>query len=408
MTTNRTQGGNSMDSRRGKRKWLRLLALLAALAMIMAACGSDDDEDGDATATDDAATDEAADDGAAEEDADDAPAEEEDDGDAAAEEDADDGAADEAAGDFGIDLTGQSIRMTSPEASPLQMGQYLVLDKLSEWGAETELITIVSTTGIQALVADQADIAPHGADELVLGAAEGADATAIGAPEAQLNYVIVTSVDNPDVASLAGKNFGMSGPAGFDALIGRFAVSDAGLDPASDVNFVQIGGSPDRAAALLAGQIDAVTIFADDWINLDQQTDDLHVIMRATDIVQGIPGSLYMGRSEYWNENEDVAFATACANLEVNKWIQENRDDFIAYAMDNVEGIEQAAVEEIYDFAMEVNMFPTAPEEVLTNAGMDDLMSAMLETGDISSEVDMTSHVDTSYLEQAVAAGCGQ
>jgi len=372
MTTDGTRGWRPMDKRRSNTGWLRLLALLAALGMIAAACGSDDGDD-DTAAGDD------------------------------------DGAAEEASGDnFGIDLTGKSIRMTSPEASPLQMGQYLVLDKLSEWGAETELITIISTTGIQALVADQADIAPHGADELVLGAAEGADATAIGAPEAQLNYVVVTSKENPDVASLADKNFGMSGPAGFDALIGRFAVRDAGMDPESDVNFIQIGGSPDRAAALLAGQIDAATIFADDWINLDQQTDDLHVIVRATDIVQGIPGSLYMGRSDYWIENDDIAFATACANLEVNKWIQENRDDFIAYAMENVEGVEQAAVEEVYDFAMEVNMFPTSPDEVLTNAGMNDLMNAMLETGDISSEVDMGPHVNTGFLEDAVAAGCGQ
>ena len=315
----------------------------------------------------------------------------------------------EAGGDnFGIDLSGVSIRMTTPQPSPLQMGHYLALDKLREWGAETELITIVTTTGIQALVAGQTDIAPHGADELVLGVAEGAEATAIGAPQGRLNYVMVTSTDNPDIASLEGKSIGTSGPGGFDALLSRFALLDAGLDPETDANFVQIGGSPDRAAALLAGSVDAVTVFSDDWINLDLQTDGLHIVARATDLVAGIPGSLYMGLSEYWADNPDVAFAVACANLEVNKWIQDNRDAFIEYTLENVEGIERAAVEETYDFAMEVDMFSTDPEGVLTTAGINDLMDAMLETGDISSPVEMDAHVDTSHLQQAADAGCGQ
>lgn len=379
----------------------RILALVAALSLVAAACGSDDGA-GETTAapTDggDTTTTTAADDG----------------GETTTTAAPDDGgettttAAADGGENFDIDLSGVSIRMTSPEASPLQMGQYLVLDKFGEWGAETELITIVNITGVQALVSDQADIAPHGADELILASAEGASVSAVGAPEARLNYVIVAKNEFPDVASLEGATIGMSGPAGFDALTARIALQEAGLDPQTAANFVQIGGSPDRAAALLAGQIDAATIFADDWINLDLQTDDLHVVARATDYVPNIPGSVFTGRSEYWSENPDVAFATACANLEVNKWIQDNRDQFIEYTMENVEGIEQEAVEAVYDFAMEVDMFPTNPEDVLSAEGMTALMEAMLETGDISQEIDVEPLMDLSYLEEAAGRGCGQ
>jgi len=68
--------------------------------------------------------------------------------------------------------------------------------------------------------------------------------------------VLVGKTEFDSVASLEGATIRMSGPTGFDALLTRFSLADVGLDPETDVNFVQIGGSPDRAAALRAGRVD--------------------------------------------------------------------------------------------------------------------------------------------------------
>lgn len=261
---------------------------------------------------------------------------------------------------------------------------------------------------MQALVAGQTNLAPHGADELIIGAAEGATPVGIGSLVAKQEYVLVATGDITSVEDLAGATIAMSGPAGFDALLTRFVLEDAGIDPESGVSFIQVGGSPDRAAALLSGAVDVATIGVDDWFQLASQTDSAQIVVRLADTVPDYPSSVYFGMSDFWEENPNAALGVACANLEANKWAQADRQRFIDYGADLIDGADAGAIGELYDFAIEVGMFPTDPDEVLSTRGMQGLMEAMVETGDISSPIDVEAVVDTSYLKEAAAMGCGQ
>jgi len=58
------------------------------------------------------------------------------------------------------------------------MPQSYMLEMLEAWGADVEIVTLSTTSGVQALIANRSDLAPHGADELIIGAAEGAELTA--------------------------------------------------------------------------------------------------------------------------------------------------------------------------------------------------------------------------------------
>lgn len=314
----------------------------------------------------------------------------------------------EASSDIDIDLSGVSFVASSSQPGALGIPLFYAFDLLRQWGAEIEVVTLTNTPGIQALVAERTQLAPHGADELLLGKAQGANPVAIGASEAKQGYVLAATSDIEDVGQLQGKTIGMSGPAGFDALLSRFALEDAGLDPQGDVSFVQVGGSPDRAAALLNGNVDAATIFIDDWFELERQADDVHIIVRMAEVVPDYPATVYFGLEPYISENPDLALAVACANLESNKWAQEDREGFIDFGLDLMESATPEAIGNLYDFAMEVGMYPTDPSDVLSTDGMDGLMEAMLETGDIANPVDVSTVVDTSYLEEAAGMGCGQ
>ena len=357
-----------MMEREGHRGILRrLLILFAAMAMVVSACGdSDDDTEADA------ADSEASSDGPM------------------------------------VDLSGITYTPSTSQASALLIPQFYAFDLLEEWGATIEPVTLTNIPGVQALVAGQTNLAPHGADELIIGAAEGATPVAVGSLVAKQEYVLVARGDITSVEDLAGTTIGMSGPAGFDALLTRFVLEDAGIDPDGDVNFVQVGGSPDRAAALLAESIDVATIGVDDWFQLASQTDAAQIVVRLAETVPDYPSSVYFGLSEFWDENPNAALGVACANLEANKWAQEDRQRFIDYGLDLIDGADADAIGELYDFALEVGMFPTDPAEVLSTRGMQGLMEAMVETGDISSPIDVEAVVDTSYLEEAAGMGCGQ
>ena len=314
----------------------------------------------------------------------------------------------EATGEAMVDLSGVEYIPSTSQPSALLIPQFYAFDLLQEWGATVEPVTLTNIPGVQALVAGQTNLAPHGADELILGAAEGATPVGIGSLVAKQEYVLVASGDITTVADLAGATIGMSGPAGFDALLTRFVLEDEGIDPDSGVNFVQVGGSPDRAAALLSGNVDAATIGVDDWFQLASQTDEAQIVVRLAETVPDYPSSVYFGLAEFWEENPDAALGVACANLEANKWAQEDRQRFIDYGLELIEGADEGAIGELYDFAIEVGMYPTDPGEVLSTRGMEGLMEAMVETGDISEPIDVSTVIDTSYLEEAAGMGCGQ
>lgn len=314
----------------------------------------------------------------------------------------------EAAAQYDFDLSGVEITTTSSLAGALLMPQAYMIEMLEAWGADVEIVTLTNTSGVQALIANRSDLAPHGADELIIGAAEGAQLVAYGSPQSKINYVLVGTDDIASVADLEGKTIGMSGPAGFDALLTRFSLNDEGLDPETDVNFVQIGGSPDRAAALLAGRVDAATIGLDDWFDLAEEAEGVQIVQYMSEVVPDFATELYFSRADWVAENPEVVTAIACGNLESNQWANENRDAFIAYTLEQVPGTSEAAVVGLYDAAMDVGMWPTQPEVLLSSEGMVGLMEAMLETGDITSPVDVAQFIDISYLNEAAAMGCGQ
>lgn len=307
-----------------------------------------------------------------------------------------------------VDLTGVEYIPSTSQPSALLIPQFYAFDLLTEWGASVEPVTLTNIPGVQALVAGQTNLAPHGADELILGAAEGAEPVGIGSLVAKQEYVLVATGDITTVADLEGATIGMSGPAGFDALLTRFVLEDEGIDPETGASFVQVGGSPDRAAALLSGNVDAATIGVDDWFQLASQTDAAQIVVRLAETVPDYPSSVYFGLADFWEENPQAALGLACANLEANKWAQEDRQRFIDYGLDLIDGADADAIGELYDFAIDVGMYPTDPAEVLSTRGMQGLMEAMVETGDISQPVDVEAVVDTSYLEEAAGMGCGQ
>lgn len=307
-----------------------------------------------------------------------------------------------------FDLEGVSLTATTSIPGALNVGTFWAFQRLREWGADVEVVVLTTTTGIQTLLAGRSDLASHGSDEVVLGAAEGADVVAIGAPNTRMDYVLVASNEFETVEDLNGATIAMSGPAGFDALLSRFSLERAGLNPDQDVNFAQIGGSPERATALLSGQVDAATIFLEDWQELRLQTEELGLIQYMAEIVPDFPSSAYFAQRSFWEENRELALALACANLQANAWINEDKERFIDYTLEVVEGATPEATAATYDAAQEIDMFPTDPNELFSVQGLGGLVDAMVETGDISEPVDPRQISDISYLREAASMGCGQ
>ena len=304
-----------------------------------------------------------------------------------------------------IDLTGERIRVIVSLPDVLATNLNVLLDQLEDWGAEVDRIEVLSTTGLQALIANQVDFATNGADELVLGTANGAAATAIASHRAKMDYVFAAAPGISSLEDLSGKIVGVSSPTGFDANLTRLILEQAGIDT-DTVSFVQIGNSGDRAAALVSGRIDAATIFLSTWLTIADSGQAVELV-RIADELDVSPKEAVFGLPAYIESHPKVALAVACANLESNRWFADNRDEWIEYALDFVPDATEDEVAQMYELASQVGMYPTDASELLIPSGLQALADAMYANGDIPNEVDTSTIIDHSYLDKAAEIGCG-
>lgn len=306
------------------------------------------------------------------------------------------------------DLKGEKVRITFGDASAQSLGNQYMASQLKKWGAEVDEITLTTATGLSAIVAGRADFAAgQGADEAVLGRSNGADVTAIGAPDSANSYVIVSRKGIKDVKDLKGKRLATSGPGGFNTALAHVALRKAGLAE-KDVKFVTIGGSPERSAALLTGQVDATVIFFADWAAIGDRSKDVKLLARMGDLVPDIPDLYYYGKSSYWKENPKVAEAVACANLQANAIIAKDKDAFVDFAAKSIKGSDKKVLASTYDELTKLGNWPTDPDKIMNEDGLDGLVELMIQSETLDKKVDTKGLVDLSYLKKAADKGCGE
>ncbi len=307
----------------------------------------------------------------------------------------------------GFDLSGTEVTIGTAQAQVLNLGTLRMIEMLQGWGAEVNRVELPSISGLEAIIADRIEVASRSSDEILIGQARGVDVVAFGAPISTMHYAIVSTPGVNTIADLKGKSIGTSGPGGFNGMLFRYILKQNGLEPEVDVAIVPVGGSSERAAAIMAGQVNATVVFIDNWLALEAQGANAQLLGYVADIVPGLSSRAVFAEREYIEANQELATAIACANLEANHWIGSSKEGFVAYAMDNVRGANEEAVSKFYDVAMQINMFPTTPAELLDTSGYQGLADLLYDGGEIDKQLDASEFVDSSYLERAAEMGCG-
>ena len=306
-----------------------------------------------------------------------------------------------------FDLSGQSLTIGTAQAQVLNVGTLRMIEMLEGWGADVTRVELPSISGLEAIVADRIEVAARSSDEVLLGQSRGVDVVAIGAPISTMHYAVISSPGVDSLADLDGKAIATSGPGGFNGMLFRYMLKREGLEPEQDVQIVPVGGSSERAAAVMAGQVQATVTYIDNWLAMEEQGANVQLLGYVADLVPGLSSRAVFAEREYLEANEELATAIACANLEVNAWINDDKDTFVSYVVDNVRGADENAVAKFYDVAMDVNMFPTEPESLLDTAGYQALADLMYEGGEFDQQLDASGFIDRSYVDAAAEMGCG-
>jgi ABC-type nitrate/sulfonate/bicarbonate transport system substrate-binding protein len=265
----------------------------------------------------------------------------------------------------------------------------------AKYGLTPEIVYIPGgSTNIQALISGNLDLTQLTGAPGVAANLEGADIVYIAVNLDKLNYQLVTRPEIKRAEQLKGAKLGIS-RFGSSADFGlRVILKRLGLDPNKDVTILQIGGEPERSAAVRTGRIDGTVMNAPFGTEAEKQK--LNIL--ADSLKMGIPffntGVLSSRRTLEQQERKILNFLRAY--LEAIKILKTDREFSLRSLSHFTHVSDIKVIEEGYDyFKDEIQAVPYPSLEA-----MQAVVSQMAETNPKAKRADARTYISDRYLRQ--------
>lgn len=209
---------------------------------------------------------------------------------------------------------------------------------------------------LPALLSGDMDIAVGGQLPFVLQRMEGADTVAVFSFRNTPSHRLIGTV--PTLEEVEGGLIGVSAEVSADGALTEMILDSVGYTLGEDYDFIVVGGTTDRAAALQSGGIVAGLIAQPIDFNLLEQ-EDLYDLGTTADYVSDFLWQGGQVTEEYAAENGDVLVRFLRAILRATDWFYDeaNRDAAIDHLITYTES-EREAAELTYDLFHQVRAFP--------------------------------------------------
>ncbi|HET7571658.1 MAG TPA: ABC transporter substrate-binding protein [Gaiellaceae bacterium] len=174
-------------------------------------------------------------------------------------------------------------------------------------GVDVSLTSLKTALIRPALVSGEADLIMGFSPLTALGLADaGADAIVVADMVPISDYVIAVNSDTiKKPTDLYGKKLATSGPGTQSDMVSRLLVAQKGLDWGS-IDIVPIASSTSRLPALLAGSIDAASLYHDQAFTAQAQNPKIRILLDSARIVPTIFASAEGLRSKLEAKRDEV------------------------------------------------------------------------------------------------------
>lgn len=273
----------------------------------------------------------------------------------------------DSSGGEGGDTTALSIGMNSPTYST-QMATFVAIDEgfFEEEGiGPVEVVT--ADNYVAGLVGGSLQITQGDTDTLLAAAQKDPDVKLIGNYRSKEFHMLALGPDIDDVSELEGKNVTGGERGSRNEAVVKEMLTELGVDPNS-VNFVPFGGgSDDRMAALLAGQIDATNLFPRHTVPLEEGGGKF-----VFDEVVDLPQESVATTQGYLDSNEETVVAYWRAILKAREFIEDeaNWDRVFEICKDN-----KLEVTPEFEKVFDKEVIQVSPDGGFDVAAMDQLIS---------------------------------
>jgi NitT/TauT family transport system substrate-binding protein len=160
---------------------------------------------------------------------------------------------------------------TSSQFAPLWFARDVGL--YEKYGLDGQLVFIQGgSILLQAMLAGQAQAAQNGIAETMVAVLRGGDVKILGVTSNIFPYSLIVSKSVKSAKDLVGGRIAVNRVGGdVSAIASRVALRKLGLNPDKDVTMLQVGGSPQRLAALQSGAVQGAALDFMSGLRLSKQ-----------------------------------------------------------------------------------------------------------------------------------------
>lgn len=237
-----------------------------------------------------------------------------------------------------------------------QVGLTKAFEYLKDKGIDVEFSSVVDTdTATRSVIAGQQDIVVNSLYFGVNANQQGIPLRTFMADITAVDYLLMSIPSVTDVKQLEGGTVGINKPGDLGATVADQCLKFSDVD-VSKVEYVQVGGTSARMAALLAGQIDSAPAHAAEALNA-QKEGGLNILV---DCGEAIGTFLQTGASstqEWLDANPNLAQHFTDAYIDAQRWAQTNKDEYIALSKEVVPDLDDQIRSDTYDLLVKQGVF---------------------------------------------------
>lgn len=171
-----------------------------------------------------------------------------------------------------------------------------------------------------------------------------------------------------------------------------------GLDPEKDVSFVPMrGGSDGRLQALLAGTVDAASLFPRHQAGLEEAGGKF-----LSAELKEVPQEGFAAMGSWLEKNEDTAYAWALADIKARQWMFDPANKEASYKTMRDLGFD---IPPAFEAQYKLELDQISPDGGFASAEvMDNFVASLAITGDVPEGLEWRKHMDLKYVWAAQEA----
>jgi ABC-type nitrate/sulfonate/bicarbonate transport system substrate-binding protein len=223
---------------------------------------------------------------------------------------------------------------------------------------EVETVYAPGNAGPAALLTGQAQVMVTGCTEALSAIAGGADLVYVLVNTNRLQYVLAGGPTVQSRDDLRGKRLGVSRLGTSSHLSTKFILKYLGLDPERDAAYIQVGNSPERVSALLAGSIDGSILTIEEALVL-ADTPGIRILVDMT--AEAVPycGNGWFMQRQYVRDHADIVRRLTRAMVEATARFKLNQAEGVGAVMRFLDESDAQRAERIW--TVRARMFPAKP-----------------------------------------------